>query len=391
MGSGRPGIGHGGGTAKWNSRDSPPSGLVRAMPRGIFCPAVLVRATTPVFRAESSERFGPGARRWLAVAARVAAVLQDAWQRLADQQAAVIAAIGDNARSREAAGRLAQFQAAITDLQQCVDSEARAFVSVQLPHLYEEGARAAARAVGGHFSWTLIHREALQSLASDSYADFLRRSQEEQRMAGAFYRAVRDAARREVPLLAAGQTTALPAAKAMADRLAAEHQLTTVIYRNGLGWTAPKVRHADSADLWTWLIIAAHTQLRLARPLAEDLRRPWERPAAPRRLTPARVRRGFRNVHATTARPAAAPKPSRPGVKLAQCRGQAWLQRIHFVPGLGESIQLEQHRNHCNVVAARLGLACRALRYLAGQRLLVHPAAVRRPIDGLRGRANRTA
>ncbi|MET7845784.1 NF041680 family putative transposase [Streptomyces sp. NPDC005356] len=58
------------------------------------------------------------------------------------------------------------------------------------------------------------------------------------------------------------------------------------LLKQTLGWTAPKVRHADSADLWTWLIIAAHTQLRLARPLAEDLRRPWERPAAPRRLTP---------------------------------------------------------------------------------------------------------
>lgn len=85
------------------------------------------------------------------------------------------------------------------------------------------------------------------------------------------------------------------------------------LMKQTLGWTAPKVRHGDTADLWTWLIIAAHTQLRLARPLAEDLRRPWERPTAPRRLTPARVRRGFRNVRATTAHPAAAPKPSRPG------------------------------------------------------------------------------
>lgn len=30
---------------------------------------------------------------------------------------------------------------------------------------------------------------------------------------------------------------------------------------------------------WTWLVIAAHIQLRLAQPLAEDLRRPWENPA----------------------------------------------------------------------------------------------------------------
>ncbi|MGI5507697.1 MULTISPECIES: hypothetical protein [unclassified Streptomyces] len=181
------------------------------------------------------------------VAARVAAVLEDAWQRLAAEQAAVIAAIGDNARSRMVADRLAQFQAAIVDFRQRVDAEARAFVARQLPHLYEEGARAAAQAVGGHFSWTLIHREALQSLASDSYADLLRRSEEEQRMAAVFYRAVRDAARREVPLLAAGHTTALQAAKALADRLAAEHQLAYVIYRGGA--RMPVRAWAESATL----------------------------------------------------------------------------------------------------------------------------------------------
>ncbi|MEE1808184.1 NF041680 family putative transposase [Streptomyces sp. BE133] len=99
--------------------------------------------------------------------------------------------------------------------------------------------------------------------------------------------------------------------QAFLRRFDLEH--TFRLMKQTLGWTRPKVRHADTADVWTWLIIAAHTQLRLARPLAEDLRRPWERPTPPRRLTPARVRRGFRNVRATTARPAAAPKPSRPG------------------------------------------------------------------------------
>lgn len=38
-----------------------------------------------------------------------------------------------------------------------------------------------------------------------------------------------------------------------------------------MGWTRPKVREPEAADRWTWLIIAAHTQLRLARPLAVDL------------------------------------------------------------------------------------------------------------------------
>ena len=56
-----------------------------------------------------------------------------------------------------------------------------------------------------------------------------------------------------------------------------------------------------------------HAQLRLARPLAADLRLPWERPAPPGRLTPARVRRGFRNIHATLPCLAGAPKPGKPG------------------------------------------------------------------------------
>jgi hypothetical protein len=85
------------------------------------------------------------------------------------------------------------------------------------------------------------------------------------------------------------------------------------LFKQTLGWTAPKIRDPHSADLWTWLVIAAHTQLRLARPLVEDLRRPWERPRPANRLTPARVRRGFRNLRPTTPRPAGVPKPSRPG------------------------------------------------------------------------------
>ncbi|WSQ42064.1 hypothetical protein OG345_03095 [Streptomyces sp. NBC_01220] len=75
----------------------------------------------------------------------------------------------------------------------------------------------------------------------------------------------------------------------------------------------PKLRDPASAGLWTTLIIAAHTQLWLARPATHDLHRPCERPLPTDKLTPARVRRGFRNIRAKVARPAAAPKPSRPG------------------------------------------------------------------------------
>ena len=112
------------------------------------------------------------------------------------------------------------------------------------------------------------------------------------------------------------RTSALPAGvdrlwQAYLRRFDLEH--TFRLFKQVLGWTAPKIRDPAAADRWTWLIITAHTQLRLARPLAADLRLPWERPAPPGRLTPARVRRGFRNIRATMPCPAGAPKPGKPG------------------------------------------------------------------------------
>src|SRR6266545_4443404 len=67
--------------------------------------------------------------------------------------------------------------------------------------------------------------------------------------------------------------------QAFLRRFDLEH--TFRLFKQILGWTAPKIRDPAAADRWTWLTITCHTQLRLARPLAEDLRLPWERPALP--------------------------------------------------------------------------------------------------------------
>jgi hypothetical protein len=76
-----------------------------------------------------------------------------------------------------------------------------------------------------------------------------------------------------------------------------------------LGWTTPKLRTPEAADRWTWILVVALAQLRLVRPLATDLRRPWEKPTSLAQLTPARVRRGFRNIRPHTLCPARVPKP----------------------------------------------------------------------------------
>jgi hypothetical protein len=81
-----------------------------------------------------------------------------------------------------------------------------------------------------------------------------------------------------------------------------------------LGLTAARVRTPGQADRWVRLVMAAFAQLLLARPLAADLRRPWERPPDPARpLPPGRVRRGFPNIRSRLGTPARVAKPTRPG------------------------------------------------------------------------------
>ena len=80
-----------------------------------------------------------------------------------------------------------------------------------------------------------------------------------------------------------------------------------------LGWTTPQLCTPDQADRWTWLVVAAYTELRLARGLVGDLRLPWERPCDPTKLSPCRVRRGFRRLRATLGTPALPPKSRTPG------------------------------------------------------------------------------
>ncbi len=76
-----------------------------------------------------------------------------------------------------------------------------------------------------------------------------------------------------------------------------------------LGWSSPRVRHPEQADRWTWLVLAAYTQLRLARDVVADRRLPWERQLKTGKLTPCRTRRGFSALLVALGSPASAPKP----------------------------------------------------------------------------------
>jgi hypothetical protein len=90
-------------------------------------------------------------------------------------------------------------------------------------------------------------------------------------------------------------------------RFDVEHAIKT--FKSKLGWTMPRMRHPEQADLWTWLILASYTQLSLARGVVADQRLPWEKPLPPAKLTPTRVLRSFVTLLPALGTPAAAPKP----------------------------------------------------------------------------------
>jgi hypothetical protein len=84
-------------------------------------------------------------------------------------------------------------------------------------------------------------------------------------------------------------------------------------FKQILGLTRLRLRTPEQADRWVWLILTTYAQLRLARSLAEDLRRPRENPLTLDQLTPGRVRRGYPRIRRTVGTPASAPKASHPG------------------------------------------------------------------------------
>jgi hypothetical protein len=116
------------------------------------------------------------------------------------------------------------------------------------------------------------------------------------------------------------------------------------LFKQTLGWTKPRIRDPQAGDRWTWLTIVAYTQLRLARDLTTDLRRPWERAVTgPGRMTPARVRRGFRHLRGKLPVPASAPKPTRPGPGRPPGSRN---KQVAAHPPVGKTQHLNQRSNH---------------------------------------------
>jgi hypothetical protein len=111
--------------------------------------------------------------------------------------------------------------------------------------------------------------------------------------------------------------------RAYVRRFDLEHPLR--FCKQTLNWVTPRPRSPEQADRWTWIVVAAYTQIRLARAHVADHRLPWERPLTPSALTPGRVRRALSRILPTLVSPAMAPKPcgQSPGRPKGKLSGKA--------------------------------------------------------------------
>jgi hypothetical protein len=76
-----------------------------------------------------------------------------------------------------------------------------------------------------------------------------------------------------------------------------------------LGWSRAQLGTVERQDRWTWVVLLAYWQLLLARALAQDCPRPWERVAPTGALPLARVQRDYGRILRQFGLATTAPKP----------------------------------------------------------------------------------
>lgn len=159
---------------------------------------------------------------------RLADAMQQAWNDLEDERIRVLESptMGRKALVNE---WLREFQAAIEAFGVDVAFHLDRFLELHLQPAYLAGVVQG----GGQAVWTLIHSKAYVSLATDTYADFLQRSEAAKRTSKAFAKKIRDTAVEELPKIAAGGRTSTQGGRRFADSLISKYDILHVSYADG--------------------------------------------------------------------------------------------------------------------------------------------------------------
>lgn len=161
------------------------------------------------------------------LAAAMSRTLGDAWDEVQAARQAVLTSANQLRRDAVLA-RLDELLASVARFQQITRQVAAEYARTHIPGQYAAGALTA----DPSFSWTQPHRAAAQSLAADSYADLLRRSQEAGRTSEAFARHVRRTVRARAAFAVTAGKTASQVGRELAEQLGARG-ISAVTYANG--------------------------------------------------------------------------------------------------------------------------------------------------------------
>lgn len=124
---------------------------------------------------------------------------------------------------------LKEYQAALAVFGADIQHHLERFVTLHVGPRYLAGVRQG----GGSPVWTAMHSAAFTSLSIDTYSDFLQRSEEAMQTSAEFAQVIRETARTGVPGSAGGARTPKTAARAWAEQLTEEYDITHVIYADG--------------------------------------------------------------------------------------------------------------------------------------------------------------
>lgn len=205
------------------------------------------------------------------LAAITAAVTELArqWQRLTTAQDALLRGLERIRRGRGATTRIRPLVAAFNEQVGAFDRLARAlaerWAAQDLPVIYRDGAVRALRQAEADitlFRWTEAHQAAITGLTATFYVDLIARIQEAVRRAQAFSRAAQQAAR--------DVTLGHNHAGIDFARLAADHPLGTVVYRNNS--RHPVKAWATSALTYQGAVTANHAAINTGR---QELEAAW--------------------------------------------------------------------------------------------------------------------
>lgn len=141
----------------------------------------------------------------------------------------IAAAADTTTRSAAYRSRLIGLSRAVTEAMADLDDAARDWTAKRLPAVYQLGAQQASTQIGERFNWTLLHREAIQQLAADTFDDLLGATRH---VRGEMKTFIRQAARDRSRAVLIQGDTATRAGRALATRLR-ERGIAAVTYRNG--------------------------------------------------------------------------------------------------------------------------------------------------------------